>query len=64
MIGIGFYMILGALITVGVGLFAPCMVLVSLLGMVLDNVLIYETREHAVDHKKAASSKLAALKKR
>jgi hypothetical protein len=32
-IGIGVNFILGALMTLGIGLYAPCMILVSLLGM-------------------------------
>lgn len=32
-VGVGFNMVFGALMTIGIGLFAPCMVLISLLGM-------------------------------
>ena len=33
MIGLGGNFVLGALMTLGIGLYAPCMILVSLLGM-------------------------------
>jgi len=32
-IGVGVNFVLGALMTLGVGLYAPCMVLISILGM-------------------------------